>query len=106
MSYSRFGTHDVYVYMDVNGCLACCACFFDGPGRYDSTQAMVDHLAEHRATGHDLPADIEAALWADDADNFPRRCEHVWGQPHGPSAKTRTPRQVECVRCGWIRGAA
>lgn len=74
MSYSRFGADggsDVYVYMDVGGYLCCCGCALDPTSFHaDTTEAMVEHLAEHRARGHRVPP-IEAELWADDAENFP-----------------------------------
>lgn len=93
MSYSRFSHADVYVFMCVSGELECCGCILqerewvDDPSwpifggylkavgeevacSFDNTQGMVDHLALHRAAGHDVPADIESALWADDAENF------------------------------------
>lgn len=75
MSYSRFGAEgsDVYVYMDVGGYLCCCACSL-GPSSFhaDGTQAMVDHLAEHVAAGHSVPAHVVPEVWADDVENFPR----------------------------------
>ena len=69
MAYSRFSYADVYVFMSVEGHLECCGCILGDQWGFDSTQAMVDHLAEHRAAGHDVP-DIEAELWADDRDNW------------------------------------
>ena len=93
MSYARFSFADVYVFMCVSGKLECCGCILqerewvDDPEwpifggylkavgevietRFDTTQGMVDHLALHRAAGHDVPEHVEPALWADDADNF------------------------------------
>ena len=93
MSYSRFSHADVYVFMCVSGNLECCGCILQerewiddptypifkgylkaiGPDvetRFDTTQGMVDHLALHRAAGHDVPDGIEASLWADNARNF------------------------------------
>lgn len=103
MSYSRFSFADVYVYMDVNGTLACCGCSLSDQWYYRSTQAMVDHLAEHRTAGHDVP-DIEAELWADDADNFPPQCAdgHDWGEQYQPYPDLFPKlRRVDCRRCGW-----
>ena len=104
MSYARFSeTCDVYVYMDVNGTLACCGCILGKmPWYYDSTQAMVDHLAEHRAAGHDVP-DIEPELWADDEENFPPQCAggHDWGEPYVPYPDWQWLKRVDCRRCGW-----
>ena len=93
MSYARFSHSDVYVFMCVSGKLECCGCILqtrewvDDPTwpifggylkavepiiehRFDTTQGMVDHLALHRAAGHDVPDGIEDALRADDAGNF------------------------------------
>lgn len=94
MSYSRFSHAHVYVYMDVGGYLNCCGCILqervwvDDPEwpifkgyakavepiietRFYTTGGMIEHLAIHRAAGHDVPAGIEDALRADDAENFP-----------------------------------
>jgi len=73
VSYARFSHCDVYVYMDVNGSLACCGCHLGDDWYFGSTEAMVAHLAEHRAAGHDVPDGLEDALRADDAENFPPR---------------------------------
>ena len=93
MSYSRFSFADVYVFMCVSGSLECCGCtlqereWVDDPSwpflkgylkpvgeivenRFDTTRGMVDHLALHRAAGHDVPDGIEDSLWRDDAENF------------------------------------
>lgn len=102
MSYCRFSAADVYVYMDVNGSLACCGCSLGDQWYFDSTQAMVEHLAEHRAAGHHVP-DIEPDLWADDADNFPPQCAagHDWGEQYMPYPNMPAVRRVDCRRCGW-----
>lgn len=71
MAYARWGKDsDVYVYMSVLGHLECCGCWFGGVRRFMSTQAMVDHLATHRAAGHTVPDDLEADLWEDDTENW------------------------------------
>lgn len=70
MAYARFSYADVYVFMSTSGYLECCGCRLGDQWVFDSTQAMVDHLAEHRDAGHDVPADIEADLWADDHENW------------------------------------
>jgi hypothetical protein len=107
MSYSRFGYADVYVYMDVNGSLACCGCFLGADWYFDSTEAMVDHLAEHRAAGHEVPPGIEDSLREDDADNFPASCVdgHVWGEPFHPypdSQHLSRLQRVNCTDCSWL----
>lgn len=77
MSYSRFSHADVYVFMSSAGHLECCGCKLGDQWEFGSTQAMVDHLAEHRAAGHDVPTGIEAELWEDDRENWVdyRRCD-------------------------------
>ena len=93
MAYSRFSHCDVYVYMDVGGYLNCCGCILQASrwvedasrpftggylepiepivqSKFHDTQGMVDHLAEHRTAGHDVPGGIEADLWEDDEDNW------------------------------------
>jgi hypothetical protein len=70
VSYARFGYADVYVFMSTTGHLECCGCILGDQWVYGSTQAMVDHLAEHRAAGHSVPDGIEQELWADDQENW------------------------------------
>lgn len=103
MSYARFGEGDVYVFMSNVG-LECCGCwlqdrewvedetaFFRGYFRsigeivettFDSTWGMIAHLDRHRAAGHHVPRGVDADLWRDDAENFPRN-EHKRSLPHG-----------------------
>lgn len=80
MSYARFGwdDSDVYVYLDVNGSLCCCACALNWQGddgvfpasRYlDTTASMVAHLREHEAAGHEVPGDTFSDLEADAVEN-------------------------------------
>ncbi len=59
MSYARFGCGDVYVFMSTSGHLECCGCILGDQWSFASTQEMVDHLAEHRAAGHDVPDGID-----------------------------------------------
>ena len=77
MSYARFSHADVYVFMSTSGHLECCGCHLGDQWSFDSTAAMVEHLAEHRAAGHDVPNGIESDLWADDQENWVdyRRCD-------------------------------
>jgi hypothetical protein len=70
MAYARFSYADVYVFMSTSGHLKCCGCSLSNQWAYDSTQAMVDHIAEHRAAGHNVPAELEQDLWDDDEDNW------------------------------------
>ena len=103
MSYCRFLEADVYVYMDVNGSLSCCGCILGDDWYFDSTQAMVDHLAEHRAAGHHVPA-IEDALWRDDEENFPPQCRdgHDWGEEYAPYKDLPAVVRRRCKRCSWV----
>lgn len=71
MSYCRFGeSSDVYLYLDCNGYVMCCACrlapivtgSFLGEPVYlhdsvelHSAEATLAHLAAHRAAGHVVP---------------------------------------------------
>lgn len=106
MSYARFSNDsNVYVYMDVNGSLACCGCILsDGPSYYASTDAMVEHLLDHRIAGHKVPMGLEGDLRADDHENFPPSCVdgHVWGEPFHPYPD-KFPRlqRVRCGDCDW-----
>lgn len=111
VSYARFSYADVYVYMDVGGYLSCCGCWLvgmEGEWAYHSTQDMIDHLAEHRAAGHNVPADIEDSLREDDEDNFPPQCAegHDWGPTYYPYADddnefARMIERRKCTRCHW-----
>jgi len=77
MAYARFSHADVYVFMSTSGHLECCACRLGDEWAFDSTQAMVDHLAAHRAAGHNVPEFIEDSLWDDDRENWVdyQRCD-------------------------------
>jgi hypothetical protein len=109
MAYSRFSYADLYVYMDAYGSLACCGCWLGDEWYFGSTQEMVDHIAKHREAGHNMPADLEASLWADDAENFPPQCAggHDWGEPFRPYKDDRNEfiaaitRRI-CRRCSWV----
>lgn len=93
MAYSRFSHCDVYVFMNVGGYLDCCGCILqerewvDDPSwpifggylkvvepviktKFYDTAGMVEHLALHRAAGHNVPEGIEEELWADDRENW------------------------------------
>lgn len=115
MAYTRFSFADVYVYMDVGGYLNCCGCIlqksewvddpskpiFGGylkpiepiiPTKFVTTQGMIEHLALHRAAGHDVPDGVEDELRADDDDNFVNysRCD-VDGCEERPTCGAPTP---------------
>jgi hypothetical protein len=105
MSYARFSYSDVYVFMSTSGHLECCGCRLGDEWAFDSTQAMVDHLAEHRAAGHDVPAGIEDSLWEDDRDNWVdyRRCD-VDGCDERATCGSPTP-DGSYVSCCSVRHA-
>jgi hypothetical protein len=78
MSYARFSNADVYVYLDCDGYLNCCACslnadesdaLFPGSTHCHSTDEMLAHLAEHVAAGHDVPASCTERLAAEREEN-------------------------------------
>lgn len=71
MSYARFTENDVYVFYSVMNCLTCCGCMLGDKWDYYSTQAMVDHLEDHIAAGHDILPTLIPSLWQDDKINFP-----------------------------------
>lgn len=105
MAYTRFSFADVYVYMDVTGVLRCCGCSLSDEWDYDSTEAMITHLEEHRAAGHGFPEETIAELRADDAENFPPQCRegHAWGAPYTPFPDVPQIQRARCTRCEWER---
>lgn len=67
MSYCRFAWDgsDVYVYLGASG-FECCGCRL--PGRLggfscDSPEEMIEHLGEHRRSGHYVPRYAIEGLW-------------------------------------------
>jgi len=75
MSYSRMPEHQVTIVPSPRG-VACLMCSFgdvmEANVVFESTQEAVDHLAAHRRVGDMLPDNIEALLWEDDAQNYPK----------------------------------
>lgn len=70
MSYARFAKDsNVYVFMCISGALECCGCALGDETRFDSTDAMLDHLGRHRAAGHDVPQRAIERLVADREEN-------------------------------------
>lgn len=64
MAYCRFFDTDAYIYEHVGGFLICDMCAL-APQRSFTTQSrqgMLDHVAAHRAHGHDIPLAVDAAL--------------------------------------------
>lgn len=105
MAYSRFSYADVYVFMSVSGYLECCGCSLGNEWDFDSTEAMIAHLAEHRKAGHEMPDDLEDDLRADDEENFPPQCAdgHDWGDPFQPypDGDLAFITRRKCKRCDW-----
>lgn len=57
MSYARFSDDSsVYVYADVGGYVACCGCALGDKWDFHSPSEIVEHLQEHVAAGHKVPA--------------------------------------------------
>lgn len=93
MSYARKLDGDVYVFLSVGGHLECCMCDLPGPDTFitTTTAAMLSHLDEHIAAGHEVPDDARLGLKADQSVND-RWMELVaagvdgdeaWGRAHG-----------------------
>lgn len=106
MAYSRFSYADLYVFMSVHGHLECCGCWLDNEWRFDSTQAMIEHIQKHRDAGHNVPPNLEVELLADDEQNFPPQCKegHDWGEPYHPYPDNqnefiRDLTRRKCTRC-------
>lgn len=68
MSYCRFGVADIYLYDDISYGLLCCNCSLE-PDRSFATgkdfDAMLAHIADHRAAGHDIPTWVDEELIAE-----------------------------------------
>lgn len=86
MSYCRFGDNDAYIYMSYSG-FECCGCIMApriplehpytdmlgfthevdyGPvGPFTTARAMLEHIAEHRAKGHHISADVDVSIMAE-----------------------------------------
>ena len=92
MSYCRFSEGDVYVFLNTDYLLECCGCilqetewvkdetmpFFKGhfkpigeivQNRFNTTQAMLDHLQLHKDAGHDVPQFCIEGLKRDQLEN-------------------------------------
>lgn len=91
MSYCRFGDSDAYIFMTYNG-FDCCACSLatsvalEHPytdklgfthdfeylpvGPFTTARQMLDHIAEHRVAGDNIPEDVDAQIMSEfpDAD--------------------------------------
>lgn len=89
MSYCRFGDSDAYIYLGVNG-FDCCGCAlatrtalehpytdvlglthdfeYEPVGPFTTARQMLDHIAEHRAEGHDIPEDVDVRIMSEYPD--------------------------------------
>lgn len=89
MSYCRFSGADAYIYLGTNG-LECCGCimatrealeqpytdrlgithefYYEPVGPFVTAREMLDHIAEHRAEGHDIPEYVDTAIKEDFPD--------------------------------------
>lgn len=89
MSYCRFGDSDAYIFMTYNG-FDCCACSlatrtalehpytdmlgfehefeYHPVGPFTTARAMLDHIAEHRAEGDNIPEDVDAQIMSEYPD--------------------------------------
>lgn len=80
MSYARWARNgsDVYVFAHIDGQIQCCGCPLLDDRSFDawSTEAMVDHLAEHVGAGHTVPDRLVERLREDDEKNFPETVEN------------------------------
>ena len=72
MSYARWGTCDVYVWMASGGGVICCGrinakevCDWT---RLESDEDVRNHFQRHREAGHNVPEDLEDDIIEDVAD--------------------------------------
>lgn len=67
MSYCRFTESDAYIFRNLKGEIECCACALMSLEIYKSFYAyteeeMLEHIAEHRSDGHDIPEFVDEQL--------------------------------------------
>lgn len=101
MSYCRWLESDCYIYDDSHYGLLCASCLLNEPYEVYSTvlkiniwtsdsfscgydyDKMLAHVAEHRAAGHYIPADVdERLIFERDCShefNSEGICKHCWG---------------------------
>lgn len=86
MSYARLGWDgsDVYVYLDIYGFVSCCGCAFGGSKHFDSTDAILAHLAEHKAAGHHVTDETVAEI----EDDRERIDSYIAGCAEGRAASS------------------
>ena len=73
MSYCRFTEADVYIFATERTTgergFDCCGCSLRANTEwhlYTSVGEMLAHIADHRAVGHFIPADVDEAIRADE----------------------------------------
>ena len=75
MAYSRFWDSDIYIYPHVGGHIECAACillqeknphhlFLSSLSIYND-EDLLEHIAEHRSKGHEIPVDLEQEILSD-----------------------------------------
>lgn len=89
MSYCRFSGADAYIYLGYYG-IECCGCIlaekteldkpiptnfgfdvmysYEQVGPFETAREMLEHIAEHRAAGHDIPLEVDKAIKEDFPD--------------------------------------
>ena len=75
MAYSRFIESDIYIYPHIGGHIECAACIlnkeenphhlFPKSEQIYNDEQLLAHIAEHRASGHDIPIDLEQEILSD-----------------------------------------
>jgi len=75
MSYCRWDDGDLYIYEDIHGGLTCGGCKLLGGAAIDgqsfncpTRSAMIAHIEEHRAVGHDVQKYVAETLRAEIAE--------------------------------------
>jgi hypothetical protein len=56
------GRSDAYIFHAVEGHWECCGCWLGKEWRYPTKEAMLVHIAEHRAAGHVIPEFVDEEL--------------------------------------------
>ncbi len=89
MSYCRFSGADAYIYLGYYG-IECCGCIlaektkldkpiptnfgfevmysYEQVGPFETAREMLEHIAEHRDAGHDIPLYVDEAIKEDFPD--------------------------------------
>ncbi len=72
MSYCRFSEADAYIFASGDK-IHCCWCMLDESGAdfVGTEEEMLEHVAKHRAAGHDIPLDVDERLKQEIAERSP-----------------------------------